>query len=163
MFSARVLTISDSAFRGGKKDSTGPLIAEFLTLTGKFIVADGETVPDETEAISAVLRKWCDSASCDLIVTTGGTGISPRDVTPEATCQVIEREIPGMAEAMRLEGLKNTGRAMLSRAVCGTRGGTLIINLPGSPGGVRDGLSAISEVLEHSIKKIQGDTTPCSG
>ncbi len=162
MFRARVLTISDSASTGKRKDSTGPLISEFLTLTGRFTVEGGETVPDETDAISSMLRKWCDSGSCDLIVTTGGTGLSPRDVTPEATLHVIEREIPGMAEAMRLEGLKNTGRAMLSRAVCGTRKGTLIINLPGSPGGVRDGLSAISGVLEHAIKKIQGDVTPCN-
>ena len=162
MFRARVLTISDSASSGKRKDGTGPLISEFLTLTGRFTVEDGETVPDETEAISSALRKWCDSGSCDLIVTTGGTGLSPRDVTPEATLQVIDREIPGMAEAMRLEGLKNTSRAMLSRAVCGTRKGTLIINLPGSPGGVRDGLSAVSEVLEHAIKKIQGDLTPCN-
>jgi molybdenum cofactor synthesis domain-containing protein len=163
LFRASVLTISDSASRGQRKDSAGPLIAEFLTLTGRFTMVDREIVPDETDAISSALRKWCDSGSCDLIVTTGGTGLSPRDVTPEATLRVIEREIPGIAEAMRLEGLKNTRRAMLSRAVCGTRRETLIINLPGSPGGVRDGLSAISEVLEHAIKKIQGDVTPCNG
>ena len=163
MFRARVLTISDSTFDGKRKDTAGPLIEEHLRLTGRFHVGDGAVVPDETGSIAGMLKDWADSGACDLIVTTGGTGLSPRDVTPEATLQVIEREIPGMAEAMRLEGLKNTPRAMLSRAVCGIRKNTLIINLPGSPGGVRDGLSVITEVLEHAIKKIQGDISPCSG
>ena len=163
MFRARILTVSDSTSQGRRTDRAGPLIEELLGLTGRFSFQEGAVVPDETAAISSILKEWADSGSCDLIVTTGGTGLSPRDVTPEATLQVIDRSIPGMAEAMRMEGLKNTPRAMLSRAVCGTRKGCLIINLPGSPGAVRDGLSAIIEVLEHAIMKIQGDTSPCSG
>ncbi len=163
MFRAGILTVSDSTFEGRRKDTTGPLIEELLRLTGRFSVEKCRVVPDETEAISETLKRWADSGSCDLIITTGGTGLSPRDVTPEATSGVIERQIPGMAEAMRIEGLKNTPRSMLSRAVCGTRRRCLIVNLPGSPGGVRDGLSVIMEVLPHAISKIQGDTTPCSG
>ncbi len=163
MFKARVLTISDSASSGKRKDASGAAVQELLALTGRFQVECGAVVPDETDAISAILERWADSGACDLIVTTGGTGLSPRDVTPEATLNIIEREIPGMAEAMRMEGLKNTPRAMLSRAVCGVRNRTLIVNLPGSPGGVRDGLSTIIEILPHAIEKIQGDPTPCSG
>ena len=163
LFKARVLTVSDSASRGRRKDTAGPLIEEILASTGKFLVEQGRTVPDEIGPITDALRQWCDSGVCDLVITTGGTGLSPRDVTPEATLAVIERVIPGMSEAMRLEGLGKTKKAMLSRGVCGTRRNTLIVNLPGSPGGVRDGLLAISDVLEHAIKKIQGDTTPCSG
>ncbi len=163
MFRARILTISDSTFEGKRTDTAGPVIEELLKHTGQFQVEQGAVVPDEKEAIAKTLAEWADSETCDLIVTTGGTGLSPRDVTPEATLKVIGREIPGMAEAMRLEGLKNTPRAMLSRAVCGVRGNTLIVNLPGSPGGVRDGLSAIMDVLSHAIKKIQGDTSRCSG
>jgi len=161
LFRVKILTISDSASQGKRKDSAGPLIEELLRLTGKFSVEETDVVPDEADQIAERIRTWADSGSCDLIVTTGGTGLSPRDVTPEATLQVLDRQIPGMAEAMRLEGMKNTSRAMLSRAVCGTRRNTLIINLPGSRGGVTDGLSALAEVLEHAIRKTQGDTAPC--
>lgn len=162
MFKAAVLTISDSTAAGGRADGTGPVIRSFLEALGMFQVIEAAVVPDEPEEISAALRRWSDSSGADLIVTTGGTGLSPRDRTPEATRSVLDYEIPGMAEAMRLEGLKKTPRAMLSRGLCGVRGRCLIVNLPGSPGGVKDGLAALAPVLEHAIKKIQGDTTPCA-
>ncbi len=162
MYHAAVLTVSDSTACGRREDSTGPWIVEFLQATTLFRVEFHAVVPDETAAISSMIENWCDNHDLALIVTTGGTGLSPRDRTPEATKQVLDYEIPGMAEAMRLEGLKKTPRAMLSRAICGVRGNTLIINLPGSPGGVKDGLTALSPVLDHAIKKIRGDTTPCA-
>ena len=162
MFRAGILTVSDSAFRGKRKDAGGALTEILLVQSGGFRVERRSIVPDEEPEISGVLRDWC-SAGLDLIVTTGGTGLSPRDVTPEATEAVIERPVPGICEAMRLEGMKKTRRAMLSRAVAGVRGKTLIINLPGSPGGIEDGLTAVLPVLEHAITKIQGDTSPCNG
>ena len=163
MFRVCILTVSDSASDGKRSDTTGPLIRKFLHETGAFSVHQEKIVPDEVEDIASTLAAWCDSGACDLVITTGGTGLSPRDVTPEATIHILDREIPGMSEAMRLHGLQHTSRAMLSRAVCGIRKDTLIVNLPGSPGGVSDGLSAIAGVLEHAIRKIQGDTSRCSG
>ena len=118
-------------------------------------------VPDEHEAIKKALIKGADEMGLDLIITTGGTGVSPRDVTPDATREVIEREIPGFAEAMRMAGLKKTPHAMISRAMCGVRGQTLIINLPGSPKAVREGLEVILPAISHTIAKIQGDPEEC--
>jgi molybdopterin adenylyltransferase len=119
-----------------------------------------EILPDEKGMIEERLREY--SEKVDLILTTGGTGLSPRDVTPEATREVIDREIPGIAEAMRLEGLKKTPRSMLSRAVAGVRGTTLIINLPGSPRAVQENLGAILDVLPHAIEKIRGSQSDCA-
>ena len=151
---AGILTISDTASRGGREDLSGQAIRELVASIG-VEVAEYRIVPDEAESIAAVLREWADERRVDLILTTGGTGLSPRDVTPEATRLVLTREIPGMAEAMRLEGLKKTPRAMLSRAVGGARGSTLIVNLPGSPKGVRESLGAILEVIPHALEILQ--------
>jgi molybdenum cofactor synthesis domain-containing protein len=119
-----------------------------------------DILPDEKELIKQKLIQY--AGKVDLILTTGGTGLSPRDVTPEATLEVIGREVPGIAEAMRLEGLKKTNRAMLSRAVAGMRGSCLIVNLPGSPKAVREGLEAILDVIPHAIEKIKGDPSECA-
>ncbi|NPA95876.1 MAG: MogA/MoaB family molybdenum cofactor biosynthesis protein [Thermodesulfobacteria bacterium] len=161
MFKAGVLTVSDSTYQGLREDAGGPLICEYLEGTDKFQISATGVTPDEEDEIRKTLVSWVDELGLDIIFTTGGTGLSPRDVTPEATLDVIDRAIPGMSEAIRAYGLNKTPRAMLSRGVVGVRGKCLIINLPGSPKAVRDGLEAVGPVLEHAIMKIQGDTTPC--
>lgn len=158
MIGAAVLTLSDKGFKGEREDAGGSLIREMLKGIGAEI-RFYEILPDEKNIIKETLIKYC--LQVDLILTTGGTGLSPRDVTPDATLEIIDRQIPGIAEAMRAEGLKKTARAMLSRAVAGVRGKTLIINLPGSPKAVREGLGAILEVIPHAIEKIKGDTSEC--
>ena len=137
MITVGILTVSDSSYRGEREDLSGPLIREMVTERLKAKVELEAVVPDDINIIKGTLIVWADEVGLDLIVTTGGTGFGPRDVTPEATKAVIEREAPGLAEAMRAEGLKATPHAMLSRAVCGIRGRTLIVNLPGSPKAVR--------------------------
>lgn len=158
MISAAVITLSDKGAAGERSDESGPLIAELLSGIGEVRYYD--VLPDEQDQICDRLLKYV--GMVDLILTTGGTGLSPRDVTPEATRMVIEREVPGIAEAMRLEGLKKTDRAMLSRAVAGVRGQTLIVNLPGSPKAVRENLAVILDVLPHAIEKIKGDPSECA-
>ena len=151
---AVVLTISDSAARGEREDLSGPnVVAELQSLKSVEIVAT-ETLPDEREQIAARLRHYADERLANLIVTTGGTGFAVRDVTPEATRDVIEREAAGLSELMRAESLKITPLAALSRAVCGIRGRTLIVNLPGSPRGARENLQAIARVLPHAIELL---------
>lgn len=125
-------------------------------------VVETSIVPDEIPLIAAELKRLCDELSPSLVLTTGGTGLSPRDVTPEATVQVIERNVPGLAEAMRAEGLKITPHAMLSRAICGIRGQTLIINLPGSPKGATENLAAVLKALPHGLDKLRGDKNDCA-
>jgi len=159
MITVAVLTLSDKGSKGEREDASGPMIREML----KGIDAEVryyDILPDEKELIKEKLIEY--GKLVDLILTTGGTGLSPRDVTPEATIEVIERRIPGIAEAMRIEGLKKTRRAMLSRAVAGVRGKTLIIKLPGSPKAVKENLEIILGVLPHAIEKIKGDTSECA-
>lgn len=146
-----VLTISDLGAQGRREDVSGETIKEIVTERLGAEVTEYEIVPDERELIETVLVEWADVSKVDLILTTGGTGFSPRDVTPEATQAVIERQAPGLAEAMRSQGLKKTPHAMLSRAVAGIRGKTLIINLPGSPKAVRESLEVILPALRKSV------------
>lgn len=147
---AAVLTVSDSAARGERADLSGPAVAEELRALRAEIVA-AEIIPDERTRIAERLCYYADHTVTNLIVTTGGTGFSPRDVTPEATRDVIEREAPGLAELMRAESVKITPLAALSRAVCGARGHTLIINLPGSVRGARENFAAVSRLLPHAV------------
>ncbi len=158
MVTVGILTISDTASRGGREDLSGNAIREMVAAIGAE-VADYRIVPDEADQIAATLREWADARSLDLVLTTGGTGLGPRDVTPEATRSVLTREVPGIAEAMRLEGLKHTPRAMLSRAVAGVYDRTLIVNLPGSPRGVRESLGAVLDVLPHALEILQARPT----
>ncbi|HUT54990.1 MAG TPA: MogA/MoaB family molybdenum cofactor biosynthesis protein [bacterium] len=157
---AGILTLSDKGSRGEREDLSGAAIRELLASIGA-VVERYDVIPDELELIKQALAAWCDLHHLDLIVTTGGTGFAPRDVTPEATRAVIEREAPGLAEAMRAAGLKKTPRAMLSRAVAGIRGRTLIINLPGSVKGVRESLTAILPALPHAIEILAGKGGEC--
>jgi molybdopterin adenylyltransferase len=159
LITAAILTLSDKGSRGEREDLGGPLIREMIKTIGAEVLYY-EIIPDEKELIKEKLIEY--SRSVDLIITTGGTGLSPRDVAPDATLEVIEREIPGIAEAMRMAGLKKTNRAMLSRAVAGIRGKTLIINLPGSPKAVKEGLEAIMDVIPHAVEKIKGSTEDCA-
>ena len=159
MITVAVLTLSDKGSRGEREDTSGPLIGEMLKEMDAR-VEYYEILPDEKEVIKEKLREY--SMKADLILTTGGTGLSPRDVTPDATLEVIEKDVPGIAETMRAEGMKKTPRSMLSRAVAGIRGGALIINLPGSPKAVRENLGAILDVIPHAIEKIKGGTRECA-
>jgi len=158
MFTAAVLTISDKGSRGLRPDSSGPVIREIIT-RGRNRVIDYAIVPDEKEAIAAQLSHWADSGEIDIVFTTGGTGLSERDVTPEATLSVVDRTVPGLAEAMRAKSLEKTEMAMLSRATAGLRGRCLIINLPGSPRAVKECLEAIFPVLPHAVGIIKGEIT----
>ena len=154
-FKFAVLTISDAGSKGEREDSSGDVIVELMTEAG-FSQVQRTIVPDEVDQISARLSEWCDSADADVVVTTGGTGLGPRDVTPEATREVIDIEAPGIAEAMRMETLKNTPFAMLSRGVVGVRNGCLIVNLPGSPTGVRETLEVALTSMPHALEMIRG-------
>lgn len=145
-----ILTISDRGAAGQTEDKSGPLIAQILQNRTPWEIAKQEIIPDDQPTIAKTLLQWCEE-NFDLILTTGGTGFAPRDVTPEATRQVIEREAPGIAEALRAESLKITRHAMLSRAVAGIRGRTLIINLPGNPKAVKENLDILLPILPHAL------------
>ena len=157
-----ILTLSDRSARGERSDASGPALAD-LVRAQNWSVAKQALLPDNESAIRAELITWADGGEVDVIITTGGTGFSPHDVTPEATRAIIQREAPGLAEAMRSASLVKTPHAMLSRSVAGIRGKTLIINLPGSPKGALENLQVVIPVLEHAIQLLKEDPSSESG
>lgn len=161
MFKAAVLTVSDRSSQGQRPDAAGPLVEELLKGAG-YDVVQTMIVPDEGARIEAALRQWSDREPVDLIVTTGGTGFSPRDVTPEATIAVCQRLTPGIPEAMRYASMQVTPRGMLSRAAAGIRGKTLIVNLPGSPKAAKENLEAVLPTLAHGLEMLTGGQADCA-
>jgi len=157
MLRATILVLSDASSRGERPDLSGPAIRDLLEACG-WQVAPIEILPDDLSSIKARLEALTDADDCDAVVTSGGTGVGPRDVTPEATRGVIEKDIPGLGELMRAEGVKKTRRAALSRGVVGVRKGKLIVNLPGSPRGARESIESILDLLPHVVDLIQGRT-----
>ena len=156
-----IICVSDRCSKGTCQDNSGPLIKELVSPLGK--VKEYIVVPDEKEEIEKALIYLCDDVKADVVLTTGGTGFAPRDITPEATKAVIEKEVPGIAEAIRMKSLQITPKAMLSRAVSGIRKRTLIINLPGSPKAVGESLEFILPVLPHAVEVLSGNTLSCGG
>ena len=155
-----VVTLSDKGSQGQRVDESGPVVQKMLEAVGQ--LTHVLILPDDVKSITEILTAWSDQEKLNLIVTTGGTGLTPRDVTPQATLQVIDYEIPGMAEVMRMQSLKKTPHAMLSRAVVGVRGQTMIVNLPGSPKGVSENLEVVLPVLSHAVKKLRGEESDCA-
>ena len=158
---AAILTLSDKGARGEREDLSGPALSDWLNRQG-VVVESMSLIADDFDQIVATLEQWTEPPAHDLILTTGGTGVSPRDLTPDATGKVIDRELPGFAERMRQESLKKTPHAIISRAIAGIRRRTLIINLPGSPKGAIENLEAVWPAVPHAIAKIQGDTSDCA-
>ncbi|MCJ7596924.1 MAG: MogA/MoaB family molybdenum cofactor biosynthesis protein [Desulfobacterales bacterium] len=158
---AGVLTVSTKGSQGKRRDESGEVAARMLEGEG-FSVLKREVVPDDRERIADTLMEWADHSGLALILTSGGTGLSPADVTPQAMEQVIDYQVPGMAEAMRAKSLKKTPHAMISRAMAGVRNSSLIVNLPGSPRGAEENLSVVLPALNHALSKLGGDTTDCA-
>ena len=154
---AKILVLSDAAAAGGREDRSGPAVRELLQNRG-WAVRALEVLPDDASRIQATLVAWTEGDDCDAIFTSGGTGLGPRDVTPEATLALVEKQVPGLAELMRAEGVKKNRMAALSRGIVGARKGKLIVNLPGSPRGACESLESIIEVLPHAIDLLRGDT-----
>lgn len=159
-FTIGVLTLSDKGARGQREDESGRVLKEMVAPLGEIVRY--KVIPDEEELIVSTLVEWVDKDGVDLVLTTGGTGLSPRDITPEATARVIEKDIPGMAEAMRMASMAKTPHAMISRALAGVRRQSIIINLPGSPKGVRENLEVVYPALEHALLKLKGDPSECA-
>ena len=157
---ALIVTVSDRSAKGERKDESGPLLVEILQGKGWFTQIDYKIVPDEKEEIRGILENYI-KKGYNLILTTGGTGLAPRDVTPDATKEVIEKEVPGMAEEMRRKRREKTPHALLSRAVEGVKGATLIINLPGSPKGAKENLEAVIDAIPHALKLLAGSVKDC--
>ena len=157
-FRAGVMTISDKGYAGQREDLSGPLLIKLLQDMGAQTVVR-TIVPDEPEQIREALVEYADEEAVDVVVTTGGTGLTPRDQTPEATLAVIDREVPGLAEVLRFEGFQKTPLAVISRGVAGIRGRTLIVNLPGSPRAVREGMETLAPILPHAIRMVRGEDT----
>jgi molybdopterin adenylyltransferase len=158
-YKVAIITISDKGSMGLREDKSGPAIAQMLG--NPYVVADTLIVPDEIDVISDAIKKLIDEQKVDLVITTGGTGLGKRDVTPEATRLVIEKDLPGFAEIMRAESYKITPHGIISRGICGTRGESIIINLPGSPKAAAECLSFIVEALPHALSKLKGDLSDC--
>lgn len=159
-FSIGVLTLSDKGSRGEREDESGRVLRQMVADLGS--VDRYEVIPDDQERIVQTLVRWVDQDHLDLILTTGGTGLTLRDITPQATARVLDYEVPGLAEAMRAASLQKTPHAMLSRALAGVRRTTLIINLPGSPKGVRENLEVVLPALPHALAKLKGDPSDCA-
>jgi molybdopterin adenylyltransferase len=160
-FRAGILTISDKGSQGLRRDESGDIVARLLEENG-FSVLRRKIIPDDLSQIVDTLVAWVDRERLSLIITTGGTGLSPTDLTPQAMKQVIDYEVPGMAEAMRAASLKKTPHAMISRAMAGVRNNSLIINLPGSPRGARENLSTVLPALNHALSKLGGNQSDCA-
>jgi len=155
-----ILTLSDKGSKGEREDKSGQILSDMVAELGH--VSRYQVIADDQDKITMVLKSWVDDLHLDLILTTGGTGLSPRDVTPQATAAVLDYEIPGMAEAMRAASLEKTSRAMLSRALAGARQESLIINLPGSPKAVKENFEVLLPVLSHALAKLKGDPADCA-
>ena len=161
-FSVGIITLSDRASKGEYEDLTGPALEKYVSENLKTSFIRKEIIPDDTKKLELTLKDFADTQMLDLIITNGSTGISPRDIAPDVTVEVVEKRLPGFEEAMRAESFKITATAIVSRAVCGTRKNSLIINLPGSPKGAVENLSVIMPAIEHTIKKLQGDKSDCA-
>ncbi|MGL6106785.1 MogA/MoaB family molybdenum cofactor biosynthesis protein [Romboutsia sp.] len=162
MFRVAIITLSDKGYEGKREDITGPKLKEYVESIGNYKVVSYTLIKDDEDTLKKNLVEICDNNKADLVLTNGGTGFSKRDITPEATKAIIQKEIPGLSEYMRMESTKITKKAILSRGISGIRGNSIIINLPGSPKGAIENLSFIIDVLDHGIEILTGEATECA-